>query len=222
MNLIAPSLLSADFARLGDAVRLVEAAGADLIHVDIMDGHFVPNMTFGPGLVKALKGLTRLPLDVHLMVDAPDRVIPWFLEAGADWVSFHPEASVHGHRDVQLIKSAGRKAGLALNPGTPLAALDDILLDLDFVLLMCVNPGRGSQPFIASSRDKIRRLRRRIQEAGAAALVEVDGGVNSSNIALLAADGAQIFVAGNAVFNQPDPAEAVARLKALVARPERA
>jgi ribulose-phosphate 3-epimerase len=222
MNLIAPSLLSADFARLGDAVRLVESAGADLIHVDIMDGHFVSNLTFGPGLVKALKGLTRLPLDVHLMVASPDRMIPWFIEAGADWISFHPEASAHDHLDIQLIKSAGRKAGLALNPGTPLGVLDDILPDLDFVLLMCVNPGRGSQLFIPSSRDKIRRLRRRVQDTGAAALVEIDGGVNLSNIALLAEDGAQVFVAGNAVFNQPDPAEAVARMKALVGRPGRA
>jgi len=222
MNLIAPSLLSADFARLGDAVRLVESAGADLIHVDIMDGHFVSNLTFGPGIVKALKGLTRLPLDVHLMVASPDRMIPWFIEAGADWISFHPEASAHDHRDIQLIKSAGRKAGLALNPGTPLGVLDDILPDLDFVLLMCVNPGRGSQLFIPSSRDKIRRLRRRVQDTGAAALVEIDGGVNLSNIALLAEDGAQVFVAGNAVFNQPDPVEAVARMKALVGRPGRA
>ena len=222
MNLIAPSLLSADFARLGDAVRLVESAGADLIHVDIMDGHFVSNLTFGPGLVKALKGLTRLPLDVHLMVASPDRMIPWFIEAGADWISFHPEASAHDHRDIQLIKSAGRKAGLALNPGTPLGVLDDILPDLDFVLLMCVNPGRGSQLFIPSSRDKIRRLRRRVQDTGAAALVEIDGGVNLSNIALLAEDRAQVFVAGNAVFNQPDPVEAVARMKALVGRPGRA
>jgi len=215
MILIAPSLLSADFTRLAEAVRRVDEAGADLIHVDVMDGHYVPNLTFGPGLVKALKRVTRLPLDVHLMVESPDLMIPWFLEAGADWISFHAEASVHHHRDIGLVKSAGRKVGLALNPGTPLGVLEDVLRDLDFVLLMCVNPGRGSQPFIEASRDRIRRLRRWIRETGAAALVEIDGGVNAANIAALAEDGVQVFVAGNAVFSHPDPGEAVAALKSL-------
>jgi len=215
MILIAPSLLSADFTRLAEAVRRVDEAGADLIHVDVMDGHYVPNLTFGPGLVQALKRVTRLPLDVHLMVESPDLMIPWFLEAGADWISFHAEASVHHHRDIGLVKSAGRKVGLALNPGTPLGVLEDVLRDLDFVLLMCVNPGRGSQPFIEASRDRIRRLRRWIRETGAAALVEIDGGVNAANIAALAEDGVQVFVAGNAVFSHPDPGEAVAALKSL-------
>jgi ribulose-phosphate 3-epimerase len=215
MALIAPSILSADFARLEDAVRLVESAGADFVHVDVMDGHFVPNLTFGPRLVERLKAATRLPLDVHLMVSRPDIVAPWFIEAGADWISIHAEASPHLHRDVAAVKAAGRKAGVVLNPATPLAALDEILPELDYVLLMCVNPGRGSQPFIASSRAKIRSLRRKIQERRLAALIEIDGGVNLDNIAGLAADGAQIFVTGNAVFGAPDPAVVVRRMKSL-------
>ena len=215
MAFIAPSILSADFARLADAVRLVESAGADLIHVDVMDGHFVPNLTFGPRLVERLKGATRLPLDVHLMVDRPDAVAPWFIEAGADWISIHAEASPHLHRDVAAIKTAGRKAGVVLNPATPASALDEILPELDYVLLMCVNPGRGSQPFIGSSRAKIRGLRRKIHEKRLSALIEIDGGVNLDNIAGLAADGAQVFVAGNAVFGATDPAQVVRRMKAL-------
>jgi len=220
MVLVAPSLLSADFARLEDAVRLVETAGADLIHIDVMDGHFVPNLTFGPALVARLKAATALPLDVHLMVSRPDVVAPWFIEAGADWISIHAEASPHLHRDVSAIKSAGRKAGVVLNPATPLSTLDEILPELDYVLLMCVNPGRGSQPFIGSSRPKIRNLRRRIHERRLPALIEIDGGVNLDNIAGLAADGAQVFVAGNAVFGAADPAEAVRRMKTLAAKGE--
>jgi ribulose-phosphate 3-epimerase len=215
MILVAPSILSADFTRIAEAARRVEAAGADLIHVDIMDGHYVPNLTFGPRLVETLKGEVRIPLDVHLMVEDPHLIIPWFLEAGADWVSFHAEASAHLHRDVAMIKAESRKAGVALNPGTPLGALEDVLAAVDFVLLMCVHPGRGSQPFIEASRGKIRGLRRRIEETRAAALIEIDGGVNLRNFASLAEDGAQVFVAGNAVFNNPDPAEAVARMKDL-------
>jgi len=220
MVFIAPSLLSADFARLEEAVRLIETAGADLVHVDIMDGHFVPNLTFGPRLVARLKAATRLPLDIHLMVSRPDVVAPWFIEAGADWISIHAEASLHLHRDITAIKAAGRKAGVVLNPATPLSALDEILPELDHVLLMCVNPGRGSQPFIASSRPKIRSLRRRIHERQLAALIEIDGGVNLDNIAGLAADGARVFVAGNAVFGAPDPGEAVRRMKALAGKGE--
>jgi ribulose-phosphate 3-epimerase len=216
MIFVAPSLLSADFSRLGEAAAAAEAGGADWIHVDIMDGHFVPNLTFGPGLVAWLKKKIRLPLDVHLMVDNPRETVPWFLDAGADAVSIHVEATAHLHRDVRIIKDAGRKAGVALNPATPLSALDEILGELDYVLLMCVNPGRGSQPFIESSRSKIAALRGRLAgQPSGGPLIEIDGGVNAANIASLAADGAQIFVAGNAVFNQPDPAQAVARLKRI-------
>jgi len=210
---IAPSLLSADFTRLDEAVRLIERAGADIVHVDIMDGHYVPNLTFGPGLVARLKKTTRLPLDVHLMVDNPHEVEPWFIDAGADWISIHLEATAHLHRDVSAIRQAGRKAGVALNPGTPLPALNDILSELDFVLLMCVNPGRGSQPFIDSSHEKIRGLRRWLGERNWPARVEIDGGVNLQNMDTLIRDGAEIIVAGNAVFNHPDPAEAVRLMK---------
>jgi ribulose-phosphate 3-epimerase len=219
MVLIAPSLLSADFTRLEDAVRLLEDAGADVIHVDVMDGHFVPNLTFGPRVVELLKARTKLPLDVHLMVDTPSAVVPWFLDAGADWISIHAEASAHLHRDISLIRTAGRKAGVALNPATSLVVLEEILRDLDFVLLMCVNPGRGSQPFIESSREKIRALRRRRDDLGLVRpWIEIDGGVNLLNVGELAGDGAEIFVAGNAVFNAPEPREAVRLMKAAARR----
>jgi ribulose-phosphate 3-epimerase len=215
MVLIAPSLLSADFTRLADEVRLIEDAGADVVHVDVMDGHFVPNLTVGPRVVELLKAKTSLPLDVHLMVDRPDEVIPWFLDAGADWISIHAEASRHLHRDVSAIRTAGRKAGVALNPATPLVALQEILRDLDYVLLMCVNPGRGSQPFIEASHDKIRTLRRWRADLGIdRPWIEIDGGVSLANVPSLVRNGAEIFVAGNAVFNAPDPAEAVRRMKA--------
>ena len=212
---LAPSILSADPTRLQEAVRLVEGLGADLIHVDVMDGHYVPNLTFGPGLVSALKKITSLPLDVHLMVDQPDRIIPLFLKAGADWLSFHPEASTHVHRDVHHIKGAGRKAGLVLNPATPLDVLSEILPDLDFILVMCVNPGWGSQDFIPSCRDKIRRLKKRISDSGLTVPLAVDGGVKADNVAALVTDGADILVAGSAIFGDPDPAQAFRRMKRL-------
>ena len=210
---IAPSLLSADFARIGEAVALIEEAGADIVHVDVMDGHYVPNLTFGPRLVSLLKKKSALPLDVHLMVDNPREVIPWFLEAGADWISIHVEASEQIRRDISLIRQSGRKAGVALNPATPLPALNDILDEVDFVLLMCVNPGRGSQPFLDASHEKIRNLRRWLQERNRPARIEIDGGVNLENMDILIRDGAEILVAGNAVFNHPDPGEAVRLMK---------
>lgn len=222
MILIAPSLLSADFTRIAEAVRTVERAGADLIHVDIMDGHFVPALTFGPGLVAALKKTTSLPLDVHLMVDNPAEMIPPFVEAGADWISIHFETAPHLHRDIAAIRTAGRKAGVVLNPATPLAALEAILPEADFILLMTVNPGKGSQPFIEASHDRIRSLRRTIRERNLPTLVEIDGGVNLKNFDRLCEDGAQVFVAGNAVFGAPDPAEAVRTMREIAARRERA
>ena len=221
MILIAPSLLSADFGRLADAVRTVEKAGADLIHVDIMDGHFVPQLTFGPALVASLKRVTSLPLDVHLMVDTPSEIIPLFAEAGADWISIHVEATAHLHRDISAIRAAGRKAGIVLNPATPPAALDAILPEVDYVLVMCVNPGRGSQPFIEASRGRIRTIRETIEKRNLRALVEIDGGVTLKNFDQLAEDGAQVFVAGNAVFGHPDPAEAVRAMRDIASRRER-
>ncbi|MDD8011230.1 MAG: ribulose-phosphate 3-epimerase [Acidobacteria bacterium] len=218
---IAPSLLSADFSRLADAAHMVEKAGADLIHVDVMDGHFVPMLTFGPAHVAALKKVTALPLDVHLMVDNPSAMIPLFAEAGADWISIHVEAAPHLHRDVSAIRRAGRKAGVVLNPATPLTALEAILPDADFVLLMSVNPGRGSQPFIEASHERIRLLRRRIEERGLRTLVEIDGGVNLKNFERLCEDGAQVFVAGNAVFGSPDPAGVIRTMRDIAARKER-
>lgn len=218
---IAPSLLSADFSRLADAVRTVEKAGADLIHVDVMDGHFVPMLTFGPAHVAALKKVTALPLDVHLMVDNPSAMIPLFAEAGADWISIHVEAAPHLHRDLSAVRRAGCKAGVVLNPATPLAALEAILPDADFVLLMSVNPGRGSQPFIEASHERIRLLRRRIEERGLRTLVEIDGGVNLENFERLCEDGAQVFVAGNAVFGSPDPAGVIRTMRDIAARKER-
>jgi ribulose-phosphate 3-epimerase len=222
MILVAPSLLSSDFTRIEEAVAAAEAGGADWVHVDVMDGHFVPNLTFGPALVARLKAKTRLPLDVHLMVDNPRQVVPWFIDAGADCISIHAEATDHLHRDLDAIRTAGRKAGVALNPGTPLSVLPEVLGDLDYILLMCVDPGSGNQRFIESSRDKIRRLRRMIGERGISALVEIDGGVNLENMASLIRDGAQIFVAGNAVFNHPDPRQAVARMKEIARSAETA
>ena len=218
---IAPSLLSADFSRLADAAHMVEKAGADLIHVDVMDGHFVPMLTFGPAHVAALKKVTALPLDVHLMVDNPSAMIPLFAEAGADWISIHVEAAPHLHRDLSAVRRAGCKAGVVLNPATPLAALEAILPDADFVLLMSVNPGRGSQPFIEASHERIRLLRRRIEERGLRTLVEIDGGVNLENFERLCEDGAQVFVAGNAVFGSPDPAGVIRTMRDIAARKER-
>ncbi len=210
---LAPSILSADPTRLGEAVRLVEGLGADLLHVDIMDGHYVPNLTFGPSLVSALKKMSSLPVDVHLMVDNPAHIIPLFLQAGADWVSFHIEASTHLHRDLHQIKAAGRKAGVALNPATPPQLLSDILPDLDFVLVMCVNPGWGSQSFIPACREKIRRLKNWLTGMRLDTPVSVDGGVKADNIGDLVSDGAEVLVIGSAIFSSADPGEVFSRMK---------
>ncbi|MBN1958713.1 MAG: ribulose-phosphate 3-epimerase [Desulfuromonadales bacterium] len=210
---IAPSILSADFARLGDEVRAIEAAGADYVHVDVMDGHFVPNITIGPLVVEAIRPVTSLPLDVHLMIEHPDSYIAAFAQAGADIIVVHAEAVRHLHRTIQLIKSLGKKAGVSLNPATSLAALDIILPDLDLVLLMTVNPGFGGQSFIGGSLEKIAELRQRIDHLGRPIELEVDGGVKIDNIERIAAAGADVFVAGSAVFGSPDYRTTIAQLK---------
>ncbi|MCW2479307.1 ribulose-phosphate 3-epimerase [Symbiopectobacterium sp. Eva_TO] len=203
--LIAPSILSADFARLGEDTASVLAAGADVVHFDVMDNHYVPNLTIGPLVLKALRnyGITA-PIDVHLMVKPVDRIIPDFAEAGASFITFHPEASEHVDRSLQLIKDHGCKAGLVLNPATPLSCLDYVMDKLDIILLMSVNPGFGGQSFIPGTLDKLRQVRQRIDESGYDIRLEVDGGVKVDNIAQIAQAGADMFVAGSAIFGHPD------------------
>jgi ribulose-phosphate 3-epimerase len=210
---IAPSILSADFARLGEAVAMAERGGADLIHVDVMDGHFVPNITIGVPVVKSLKRIAKVPLDVHLMIENPDLYIGPFAEAGASMVSVHVEAVRHIHRTVQAIKALGVQAGVAINPGTPVKALSEIAGDLDYVVVMSVNPGFGGQTFIPRSESKIREVRALLDEAGNPAPIEIDGGVDEQNVARVVAAGARIVVAGSAVFNSPDPERATRELK---------
>jgi ribulose-phosphate 3-epimerase len=197
---LAPSILSADFAKLGEEVRAMEAAGADYIHVDVMDGHFVPNITIGPGVVRALRPHTKLPLDVHLMISPVDPFVKDFVDAGADILTVHPEAGPHVHRTVQLIKSLGKKAGVSINPGTPIEAVEPVLDMVDLVLVMSVNPGFGGQSFIEGALDKIARLRARIDATGRAIDLEVDGGVNDKTAPLVRAAGADVLVAGTAGF----------------------
>ena len=208
---IAPSILSADFARLGEEVQAI--ASADYVHVDVMDGHFVPNLTIGPPVVSALRTVTELPLDVHLMIENPDRYIPAFAEAGADIITVHQEACIHLHRTVQLIKSCGKKAGVSLNPATPAGTLELILDDLDLVLVMSVNPGFGGQSFIPAALTKIGQLRREIDRRGLQVELEVDGGIKTDNIGRIARAGADVFVAGSAVFGTPDYAATIAELR---------
>jgi len=210
---IAPSILSADFARLGEEVQAVARAGADYIHVDVMDGHFVPNLTIGPLVVEALRKVTDLPLDVHLMIESPDRYIADFASAGADLITVHQEAVPHLHRTVQLIKRLGKRAGVSINPATPASTLDVILDELDLVLVMTVNPGFGGQGFIASGLAKIATLRREIDRRGLTVELEVDGGVKIDNIARIAAAGADVFVAGSAVFGSADYAATIGELR---------
>jgi len=206
---IAPSILSADFARLGEEVSAVEAAGADLLHFDVMDNHYVPNLTIGPLVCASLRPRTRLPIDVHLMVKPVDRIVPEFAKAGANIISFHPEASDHVDRTIALIKESGCQAGLVLNPATPLSYLDHTLAKLDLVLLMSVNPGFGGQQFIASVLPKIAEVRSRIRASGRDVWLEVDGGVKGDNIAEIAKAGADTFVAGSAIFGASDYAATI-------------
>lgn len=217
--LIAPSILSADFARLGADVEAVLAAGADWVHFDVMDNHYVPNLTIGPLVCEALRryGITA-PIDVHLMVEPVDRLVPDFARAGASLISFHPEASRHVHRTLQLIRAEGCQAGLVLNPATPIQVLDDVLEDLDLVLVMSVNPGFGGQAFIPSVLRKLAALRARIDALGKPIRLQVDGGVKVDNIAQIAAAGADTFVAGSAIFGQPDYAAVLARMRAELMR----
>jgi ribulose-phosphate 3-epimerase len=216
MTKIAPSILSADFARLGDEIRAAEEAGAHLLHVDVMDGHFVPNITIGPPVVEAIRKVTRLPLDVHLMIEYPDRFINDFVNAGADILTVHYEAAVHLHRSIQSIRERGIKAGVSINPATPVWNLDSILGDVDLVLVMSVNPGFGGQKFIPSSLEKLKLLRRKIDEAGLATVVEVDGGVKPDNAREIAAAGADILVMGSAFFNSGDYAATMEKMNGLL------
>lgn len=210
---IAPSILSADFAKLGEEVREVEQAGADYIHVDVMDGHFVPNITLGPNIVRALRPVTELPLDVHLMISDPDRYIADFAEAGADIITVHAEACTHLHRTVQLIRSFGLKAGVVLNPHTPHEVLEYVIDDLDMVLLMTVNPGFGGQSFIREVVPKISKVCAMIRERGLSTEIEVDGGITADTIAECAKAGANVFVAGSAIYNKDDRAAAIAAIR---------
>ena len=209
---IAPSILSADFARLAEEIRAVEAGGAGVLHVDVMDGHFVPNITIGLPVVKSLRKVTELPLDSHLMIEEPGRYAVQFVEAGADMVSIHVEADDHLQRTLTSIREAGAKAGVAINPATPLVMLEEALPYADFVLLMSVNPGFGGQKFVPTSVDKLRRLRRMIDDRGLKTRIEIDGGVDAENVAEVVEAGAEILVAGSAIYGKNDPAAAVREL----------
>jgi ribulose-phosphate 3-epimerase len=213
--MIAPSILSADFSRLGEEIRAVEQAGAEVIHIDVMDGHFVPNITIGPLVVRAARAVTSLPLDVHLMITNPDIYLKDFAEAGADWITVHVETCPHLHRTLSYIKELGKKAGAVLNPATPLSTLEYVLEELDLVMLMSVNPGFGGQSFIESSLEKTRKLRAMLDVVNPDAGIELDGGISPKTIARAAAAGANIFVAGSAIYGQEDYRGVIAELKQL-------
>ncbi|HOC18027.1 MAG TPA: ribulose-phosphate 3-epimerase [Vicinamibacterales bacterium] len=215
---VAPSILAADFARLGAEVAAVERGGADYIHVDVMDGHFVPNLTVGPAVVSSLKAVTRLPIDVHLMLEQPDRFVEAFIEAGAAMVSVHVEVSPHLDRTLSLIKDFGARAGVVLNPATPVGSLEEVAGQVDYVLVMSVNPGFGGQAFLPSSASKVRRIRALLDEAGNQAPVEIDGGIDLDTVEQVVRAGAEILVAGSAIFHTPDPAAATRSLREAAGR----
>jgi ribulose-phosphate 3-epimerase len=210
---IAPSILSADFSKLGEEIKDVERGGADWIHIDVMDGHFVPNITIGPLIVEAVRPITKLTLDVHLMIENPDQYIEAFAKAGADYITVHAEACTHLHRTIQLIKSFGVKAGVVLNPATSVSVLDYVLEDIDMVLLMSVNPGFGGQAFIPSVLDKIETVRSMIDEKGLDIDIEIDGGVNPETARLCVEKGATVLVAGSAIYNKADRKQAIADIR---------
>lgn len=210
---IAPSILSADFSRLGDQIKIVERAGASLLHVDVMDGRFVPNITVGLPVLKAISRATRLPIDAHLMIVEPARYVEAFVEAGAHMVSIHIEADPHAHRTLSAIRAAGAQAGIAINPATSLSVAEEAIKFADFILVMSVNPGFGGQEFISAALDKVRRLRKMLDERGLKAKIEIDGGIDSDNVAEVAGAGADIIVSGSAIFGAPDPAVALRELR---------
>jgi len=216
MTKIAPSILSANFLNLGEEIKSAEAAGADLLHIDIMDGHFVPNITIGPSIVESIRKITSLPLDVHLMIEEPDKYLSDFIKAGADYLTVHYEASIHLHRTVHRIKESGIKAGVSLNPATPVWSLEHILPDIDLALLMSVNPGFGGQEFISRTLDKIRTLKRLLIEKGLSTLIEVDGGVKLDNAIDIISAGADILVMGSAFFNSKDYGTIIKQFRQLI------
>jgi len=219
MKLISPSILSADFSRLGEEIREVEKAGADWIHIDVMDGHFVPNITIGPLVVEAAKRVTALPLDVHLMIERPDRYIDDFVKAGADLIAVQVESCIHLNRAIQRIRECGVRPGVVLNPSTPLSAIDWVLEMVDFVELMSVNPGFGGQKFIPGVLTKVEKLKKRITDAGLTTLIEIDGGINETTIRSASDAGADIFVAGSAIFGSNDYKETITRFREMLQTP---